>query len=192
VPLVKKGKIIILSGPSGSGKTTLYKKLLASPRLKGRLVKSISVTTRDPRPGEKHGRDYFFVSQKMFQHKIKAKHFLENENVFGNYYGTPRKNIDYILRKGKNVLLCIDVKGAKTVTRQIKGAATVFIKTPSLSILKKRLFGRGSEKKDDLNRRLKVAVDELKEAVNYQYVIVNDDLSSACRELEDLILSIII
>src|SRR5881392_3567491 len=106
-----KGKIIIISGPSGSGKTTLHKMLLESTKLKEKLVKSISVTTRPMRGGEKEGRDYIFVSVLKFQYKIKAGHFLEWQKVFDNYYGTPKKNVRDLLKAGKNVLLCIDVKG---------------------------------------------------------------------------------
>lgn len=161
------------------------------PHLKGRLTKSISVTTRSMRPGEKHGRDYIFVSPKMFEYKIKAGHFLEHENVFGNYYGTPKKSVQDILKKGKNVLLCIDVKGAKSVTWQVKDAVKIFIKTPSLAILKKRLTARGSENKQDLRRRLNVAVHELKEAKHYHHVVVNDDLAKTCQELDKLIFQLI-
>ena len=102
---MKKGKIIIISGPSGSGKTTLYKKLLANRKLKKEIVKAVSVTTRAKRPGENHRRDYFFVSSKMFQYKKRNGHFLETENVFDNYYGTPKKNVQDILKTGKNMLL---------------------------------------------------------------------------------------
>ena len=114
----KTGKIIVVSGPSASGKTTLYKKLLADPRFHKKLAKVVSVTTREKRSGEKHGRDYSFVSEKMFLYKKRSGHFLETEKVFDNYYGTPAKNVRDILKKGKNVLLCIDVKGARTIRRK--------------------------------------------------------------------------
>jgi len=148
-----KGKIIIISGPSGSGKTTLYKKLLASKKLKGRLVRSVSTTTRPKRKGERRGRDYLFVSLKMFLYKKRCGHFLESEVVFGNHYGTPKKNVQDLLRAGKNVLLCIDVKGAKTVCRKLPGVITIFIKTTSLAVLAIRLKGRGSEQKSAVAER---------------------------------------
>ena len=184
-----KGKIIIISGPSGSGKTTLYKKLLASKKFKGRLAKSVSITTRPKRKGEKHGRDYMFVSLKMFAHKKRSGHFLESEQVFGNRYGTPSKNVRDLLRAGKNVLLCIDVKGAKSVRRKFPSAVTVFIKTISLAVLAARLKGRGSEQKNVVAQRLKTAKEELREAKKYKYVVINDALRIAYGKLEAIIAS---
>ncbi|MFA5261919.1 MAG: guanylate kinase [Candidatus Omnitrophota bacterium] len=185
---MKKGKIIILSGPSGSGKTTLYQKLLTRRTIKNKLIKTPSVTTRPRRDGEKHGRDYFFVSKKMFLHKKRLGQFLESEKVFGNYYGTPNKNVRDLLLRGKNVLLCIDVKGAKTVRRKFPRATTVFIKTPSLKTLETRLKKRGSEQKNVLRERLRTARVELKEAKTYDHVVVNDTLRKACQRLEAIIL----
>ncbi len=184
---MKKGKIIIISGPSGSGKTTLYKKLLA--KYKDRLVRSVSVTTRPKRFGEKHGRDYFFVSPNMFEHKRKSGHFLEWEKVFDNFYGTPKKHVRDILINGKNVLLCIDVKGAKAVLGRIPRAVRIFVKTPSLAILEKRLKGRGSETKGVVKMRLDTARKELKEAKNYDHIIVNDHLTHAFKQLKEVVSS---
>lgn len=184
---MKKGQIVIISGPSGSGKTTLYKKILRSRKLKNRLVKSISVTTRPKRAGEKHGRDYFFVSPRMFLHKKRKGHFLESEKVFDNYYGTPKKKVLDLLRAGKNVLLCIDVKGAETVRREFPKAATIFIRTASMTVLAKRLKGRGSEKNEIMRRRLETARNELKKAKKYDRVILNDNLKDAYERLEAVI-----
>jgi guanylate kinase len=184
---MKQGKIIIISGPSGSGKTTLYRELLANRKIKKEIVKTLSVTTRPKRPGEKHGRDYFFVSQKMFQYKKRNGHFLETEKVFDNYYGTPKKTVQDILKTGKNVLLCIDVKGARTVRRKFPKAVAVFIKTSSLKVLASRLKGRGSEKKDIMRIRLRTAQAELKEIKNYDHVIINDNLRTAYARLEAII-----
>ena len=184
---LKKGKIIILSGPSGSGKTTLYKRLLASRDFKKCLAKSISVTTRPMRPGEKHGRDYFFVSPKMFLAKKEAGHFLESQKVFDNYYGTPNKQVRDLLKKGKNVLLCIDVKGARIVCQKYPDAVRIFVKTPSLKILKRRLEARRSEHKDNVALRLKRVREELNEAKDYDYTIINDDLSHADKKLKAII-----
>lgn len=180
----KKGKIFILSGPSGSGKTTLYKKLLAK---NPKLVKSISCTTRLKRPGEKHGRDYFFISQEMFLYKKKSGHFLESEKVFNNYYGTPKKYVLDLLRFGKNVLLCIDVEGAKVVCRKFPEAITVFVKTPSFEILKKRLQKRGSEDPKTVALRLQRAQKELREAKHYKHVIVNDRLNISLGKLNKIV-----
>ena len=186
---MKKGRIVILSGPSGSGKTTLYKKLLLSKDLKGKLVRSVSMTTRPKRKGEREGLDYFFVSEKKFLYKKKAEHFLESEKVFRFYYGTPHKKVRDLLKKGKHVLLCIDVKGARSVWKKHPDALKVFIKTPSLAILKKRLAFRATERKADFELRLKIARRELTEAKNYDYVIVNDSLQIAYKKLKQVVLS---
>ncbi len=180
------GKIFIISGPSGSGKTTLYQKLLADRDLKGRIVKTISVTTRPMRAGEKNGRDYFFVSLKMFLYKRKANHFLESQKVFDNYYGTPQKQVYDLLNAGENVLLCIDVGGARIVCQKFPEAVRIFIKTSSLEALEKRLECRGSEDRWGIRQRLKTARQELKEAKCYRYVVVNDDLSNAYQELKQI------
>ncbi|MCR4336638.1 MAG: guanylate kinase [Candidatus Omnitrophica bacterium] len=185
----KKGKVVILSGPSGAGKTTLHDKLLNSPRLKGRLIKSISVTTRPQRAGERHGREYFFVTPKMFLHKRCANHFLESEKVFDHYYGTPRKQVEDSLRLGKSVLLCIDVKGAEDAARCYPDAIKIFIKPPSLEELKKRLQNRGTETSGGMQLRLKIANQELQEAKNYDHVIVNDSLPQAYQKLEEIVFS---
>jgi len=182
-----KGKIIIISGPSGSGKTTLHKKLLASKKLRAKLVKSISATTRPRRSGEKNGRDYLFLTQKQFLDKIRKGYFLEWQKVFEQYYGTPRNYVEKLLKKDKNVLLCIDVKGATVVRRACPEAVTIFIKAPSLPVLKKRLMARGSESTEDLRLRLKTARQELLEAKKYKYVIVNDDLKRSLKELESVV-----
>ena len=184
-----KGRIVIISGPSGSGKTTLYKMLLESPLLKGKLVKSISATTRTSREGEKHGREYLFISIKMFQHKIKAGHFLEWQKVFDNYYGTPQRVVKDLLSQGKHVLLCIDVQGAKVVRKYFPDALTVFIKTRSLSVLKKRLESRGQDDPESRELRLKIARSELKEAKHYDFKIINDRLDVAYRELEEFVVN---
>lgn len=186
---MRKGKIIIISGPSGSGKTTLYKKLLASGRLRDKIGKTISVTTRPMRPGERSGRDYFFVSRKMFAHKKLAGHFLESERVFGNYYGTPQKQVRDFLSAGKHVLLCIDVKGAMTVCRKFPSAVKIFIKTSSLAVLKQRLLKRGSEGQSAMDVRLETARRELAEAARYDYVLINDSLSETAQKLNQIVLS---
>ena len=184
---MRKGKIIIISGPSGSGKTTLHKKLLASKKLKAKLVKSISATTRPRRSNEKNGRDYLFLTPKQFSDKIQRGYFLEWQKVFDHYYGTPRNYVEQLLKKGKNVLLCIDVKGAAVIRRASPEAAAIFIKAPALAILKKRLLARGSESKEDLRLRLKTARQELLEAKRYKYVIVNDNLERSLKELVSVV-----
>ncbi|MGE0267807.1 MAG: guanylate kinase [Candidatus Omnitrophota bacterium] len=179
-----KGKIIILSGPSGAGKTTLYKDLLKKNK---NLVKSVSATTRPMRTGEVHKRDYFFISFKMFAYKLKAGHFLEYENFFGNYYGTPHKAVRNLVSLGKNVLLCIDVNGAKNVVKKYPNAIKIFIMTPTIEDLKQRLLKRGSEDLRTIENRLKRVKQELNEVKNYEFVIVNDNLSQAKSKLNKII-----
>ena len=183
----KRGRIVIISGPSGSGKTTLHKALLESPTLKGKLVKSISATTRSPRPGEKSRRDYIFLKKEDFASKIKTGYFLEWQQVFENYYGTPKEHVLRLLEKGKHVLLCIDVKGAKVIAREFPDALKIFIKTPTIKILKERLRQRASETHESLGLRLKVAREELKEAKHYDEVVINGRLGKACARLEQIV-----
>jgi len=180
-------KIVIISGPSGCGKTTLHKALLESPVLKGRLVKSISATTRKKRPGERSGKDYLFLSSRVFQDRIKKGYFLEWEKVFDQFYGTPKKEALSLLKKGINVLLCIDVKGAKTVSDEFPTALKIFIKAPSMKVLEARLRARGSESKESLALRLKIARSEVKEAKAYDHVIINADLKKALEKLQQVV-----
>ena len=182
-----KARIVIISGPSGCGKTTLHKALLVSPLLKGRVVKSISATTRNKRPGEKPGKDYLFLSRKIFEDRIKKGYFLEWEKVFEHYYGTPKKQVLNLLKKRINVLLCIDVKGARAVAREFPEALKVFIKAPSMKILAARLKTRGSESKESLDLRLRVARKELKEAKKYDHVVINADLNKALENLQQIV-----
>lgn len=184
---MNKGRIVIISGPSGSGKTTLCTKVLNSPRFRGKLVKSISATTRPKRDGEVSGRDYLFMGKEEFEAHIKTHGFLEYENVFGNYYGTPRRNVEDLLAKGQNVLLAIDVKGAKTVEKFYPDALKIFINTPSAEVLRERLAERGSETVKDLATRLKTAEEEVAQSRHYQYIVINDKLESAYQELEDIL-----
>ncbi len=185
------GKIIVLSGPSGSGKTTLHKALLETEAFKGQLVKTISVTTRPPRPGERQGKDYFFLTQKIFARRIAKGYFLEWEKVFDHYYGTPKRQVENLLRKGKHVLLCIDVKGAADISQQFPQAIKIFIKPPSMKELKKRLQKRASETHESLGRRLAVAKEELKKAKEYDYIIHNSSLERAKKDLENLVARLI-
>ncbi|MBI3601798.1 MAG: guanylate kinase [Candidatus Omnitrophica bacterium] len=188
----RTGRIVILSGPSGSGKTTLHKALLESPKLKGKLVKSISATTRARRLGEKDGRDYLFLDEKTFARRIMRGYFLEWEKVFDHYYGTPGRQVLNLLKKGKHVLLCIDVKGAAETSQQFPQAIKIFIKPPSMKELQKRLQRRASENHDSLKIRLEVAKEELKKAKDYDHVIINGSLEKAKVDLQDLVARLIL
>ena len=182
-----QGNIVIISGPSGSGKTTLHKALLDSPKLKGNLVKSISATTRERRPGERRGRDYLFLTPAMFESRIAKGYFLEWEKVFDNYYGTPKRRAVNLLKRGKHVLLCIDVKGAAHVRREFPKAVSIFIKAPSMKVLQHRLRQRASESPEDLALRFNIAKQELKESRRYDHVVVNSRLEKAARDLEGIV-----
>ena len=182
-----KGRVVIISGPSGCGKTTLHKALLASPLLKGKLVKSISATTRPKRPTERAGHDYLFFSTKTFEERIKKGYFLEWEKFFDRYYGTPQRQVLNLLKKGVHVLLCIDVKGARTVAQKFPQALKIFIKAPSMKILETRLKARASEDQKSLGLRLKRAGQELKEAKYYDHIVVNADLKEAVKRLRGIV-----
>lgn len=182
-----KGKIIILSGPSGSGKTTIYNELLKDKRLTRAIEKTVSVTTRHQRPGEKEGVDYYFISLKMFQYKIRSGQLFEYQKVFDNYYGTLKKSVREILSKGKNVLLSIDVKGAEVVCGFHPEAVRIFIKTTTWAELKQRLKNRNTESKDVVALRLKTAKDELQKAKEYDYIVVNDQLNKAVKDVSEIV-----
>ncbi|NQS99764.1 MAG: guanylate kinase [Candidatus Omnitrophica bacterium] len=184
----KKGKLFVISAPSGSGKTTLCQKLVRSfSGKKRRLIRSVSATTRKARPGERGGRDYFFISRAEFIKKRKARHFLEWASVLGNLYGTPREFVEWHTGCGDDVLLSIDVQGARKIRRTIKGAIFIFITPPSFGELRARLTQRSTEGKREINRRLTLARQELKVTREYHYVVVNDKIKSALRELKQII-----
>ncbi len=183
----KPGRVIILSGPSGAGKTTLHDLLLKSPLFVGRIIRSISATTRAPRGVERHGREYFFLTRKMFEYKIRSGQFLEWMKVFDNYYGTPMKNVRESCRQGQHVLLCIDVKGARVVKKKVPDAIMIFVKTATLDELRRRLEKRGTDSAQSVALRLKIAREELRQESKYDHVIVNDDLSRAFQKLMSLL-----
>jgi guanylate kinase len=183
----RQGRVIILSGPSGAGKTTLHDRLLQDPMFSGCLIRSVSATTRKPRGQERHGREYLFFTRKMFEYKIRTGQFLEWMKVFDNYYGTPMKNVAAARKKGQHVLLCIDVRGAFLVRKKVPQALMIFVKTPSLKELCRRLRARGTDTKESITLRLKTAREELKEAARYRYVIVNDKPDLAYKRLQEIL-----
>lgn len=182
----KRARLFVISAPSGSGKTTLCKKLLGD---KLGLGHSVSVTTRPPRKGEKPGADYRFVSKKIFEELIKKREFLEYEENFGYLYGTPGKAIEKNIRKGKSVLLSIDVKGAMRVRKAYpKDSVLIFILPPSVKALKERLISRMSDDEEEIARRLKLARREMAYKDKYDYCIINDRLNSAYKKLKEIIM----
>ncbi|MDP6448039.1 MAG: guanylate kinase [Pirellulaceae bacterium] len=183
---LESGKLIIISGPSGSGKSTVVDQLLATDLP---LEKSVSVTTRDPRPGETHNVDYIFMSREEFQEQRDAGNFLECMDVFGreNWYGTLRAPVATSLSQGKWVVLEIDVRGAIAVMEQEPTAITIFIQAPSLEELETRLRDRGTESEAAIQRRLEVARQELAQMDRYRHQIVNVAINQAVREICDIL-----
>ena len=180
----------IVSGPSGSGKTTLCEALLKDPALKKKIVKSVSYTTRPLRPGEREGRDYVHVSGRKFRELLARGEFLEHEKIFGSYYGTPRKAVREAAKAGKDLLLCVDVKGAATVRRFFKKeSASIFVLPPHLGVLSERLQKRSTESKKDIAKRLRRVKIELSHRKDYDYVVVNDDLKEALKKLKSIVIA---
>lgn len=179
---LESGAILILSGPSGCGKSTLLKELYKSI---DKYYFSISTTTRAPRVGEKEGLDYFFVTKEQFEEGIKNGEFLEYAEVHGNYYGTSLKPILNALGENKLVIFDIDVQGQDIVKKSelSKYVTSVFITTPSLEVLKTRLYSRATDNNDVIEKRIKNAVIEVESINKYDYIIINDDLQKASREL---------
>ncbi|AEX85946.1 guanylate kinase [Marinitoga sp. 1135] len=176
-----KGILYVVSGPSGVGKSSIIKE--AMKRLKG-FTFSISYTTRKPRPGEVNGKDYFFVDEKTFDEMVKNNEFLEYAEVHGHKYGTSKSFIKEKINEGFSIVLDIDVQGALNVVKQMrKETVLIFIAPPSYSELKKRLLNRGTEKMEDLKRRLEDAKWELSKINEFDYLIVNEDLNESINQL---------
>jgi len=186
--------LVVLSAPSGAGKTTLATALLGK---RSNLVRSVSCTTRKPRGSEADGTDYYFVSDTQFEARMAAGDFLEHAEVHGNRYGTLRKTVEDALRKNLSLLLVIDVQGAAQVrdhARKMKpqdvirqGLVDIFVKPPSLEVLQERLEKRGEDSAETIEKRLKNAMEEMGRAKDFKYVIVNENLSEAVRELERIL-----
>ncbi len=179
-------KLVIITAPSGAGKTSITKYLLQKfPQ----LVFSVSAATRQPRKTEQNGVDYYFISAKEFQQKIKDNAFVEWEMVYeGKYYGTLKTELERIWKDGKTPVLDIDVKGAMHVQQKFgQNVLSVFIEPPSIQELKKRLENRGTETLETVQTRLDKAVYEISFRDNFTHVIINDDLQKACSETEQVI-----
>jgi guanylate kinase len=181
-----KGKLIIISAPSGSGKTTIVQYLLS----RGLPVEfSVSASSRKPRPGEKHGRDYYFISKVQFQQKIKNDEFLEYEEVYkGIWYGTLKSEVDKITMKGKNVIFDVDVQGGLNIKKAYgEDALSIFISPPSLEALKTRLINRSTETPEKIAVRVAKAEKELQYADKFDVIVVNDILEEAFQETKKII-----
>ena len=182
--MADRGKLIILSGPSGVGKSTVVAKTM---ELRDDLCFSVSVTTRPPRPGEVDGKDYFFISSEQFDRMVENNELLEHASYVQNSYGTPRSFVEDRLEEGFNVILDIEVQGARQVSEKVPDAVSVFVLPPSMQVLEQRLYARGTETEQTIAARLTRARQEIQEADFYQYMIVNDIIDNAAAELNAVI-----
>jgi len=176
----ERGRLFIISAPSGAGKGTVIRRLL---ELCPELSYSVSVTTRAPRDGETEGVSYFFVTHERFREMIEQGDFLEYAEYVGEFYGTPKLPIYESIDSGRDILLEIEVQGAKQIMAIDPGAVTMFIIPPSIEELERRLRGRRTESEEKLAARLKRACQELEEKVHYRHIVVNDDVSRAAMEI---------
>jgi guanylate kinase len=175
---------IVLSAPSGAGKTTLARKLVGRNH---NLKISVSATTRPKRPREKEGIDYYFLSEEEFGHNLAENNFLEHETVHGFQYGTLRPVLEKMVRKGKQVLFDIDVKGALSIKKLYPDSVLIFIKPPSLAELRRRLKARRSDSTQAIKIRLSRIRYEYRQAEKFDHIVINDDLDRAVQEIESII-----
>ena len=180
------GLIFVLSAPSGTGKTTLVKGIME--QLPG-LQFSVSFTTRLPRPNEKEGEDYHFVSHSVFQKMLERNEFLEWAEVLGNRYGTPRPDLKKLRSGGMDLILDIDTQGAKLVLKEADQPILIYLLPPSLKILRERLMKRGFDSLERVKFRLSNARKDMEEASGYHYVIVNDRMEDAIEKLKSIIIA---
>ena len=181
----QRGLLIVLSGPSGVGKGTVRKELFSQPNTNYEY--SISMTTRNPREGEVDGVDYFFKSRAEFEMLIEQGGLLEHAEFVGNYYGTPLAYVNETLDAGRDVFLEIEVQGAKQIREKAPDALFIFLAPPSLSELKSRLVGRGTETAEVIAKRIATAEEELEMMSLYDYVVENDEVANACDKINAII-----
>jgi guanylate kinase len=181
------GNLFIISAPSGAGKTSLVSALL---NVNHQIALSISYTTRAPRPGEVDGKDYHFVSREQFLQMAQRGDFLESAEVYGNLYGTSQSWIEKQLASGRDILLEIDWQGAAQVRKLMPNAVSIFILPPSLAALESRLNGRGQDSAEVIARRLHAAQEDVSHVAEFDYVIINDKLDEALRQLDAVITAV--
>ena len=178
----KKGRLYVISGPSGTGKGTICAEILKDINNEF----SVSMTTREAREGETHGKEYYFVSHGEFLDNIEKGNFLEYATVFDNYYGTPKDMVLKRLEKGRNIILDIDVQGGLNVKAAMPDAVLIFLLPPSLAALRERLEKRGTETPDKIEKRLSKAVNEIRFIGEYDYYVVNDIREEAVQEVRSI------
>lgn len=181
---MSKGKLIVISGPSGAGKGTVAGKLM---ELRKDLCFSVSVTTRQPRPGEVDGREYFFIDNDAFDRMVENGELLEHARYVSNSYGTPKNYVTDKINEGTNVLLDIEVQGARQVNAMMPEAIMIFLVPPSIEELRRRLEHRGTESEDTICERIRRALQEYSEADFYDYLVVNDDADAAASQISAII-----
>lgn len=182
----RKGILIIISGFSGAGKGTLVKRLVEKY---DSYSLSISATTREPRPGEVNGREYFFISKEQFESKIAENGLIEYASYCDNYYGTPREYVERQLEDGKDVILEIEIQGAHKVKKQYPDALTLFVMTPDAEELRYRLESRGTESAEVIEKRMQRAAEEALGIKEYEYIVVNDKLETCVDEIHRIIMA---
>lgn len=185
-PAGPRGLLFIVSAPSGTGKTTLVERLV---HLLPNLCMSRSYTSRVARPGERDGVDYNFIARARFDEMVREDAFLEFADVFGNCYGTAAADTEALLAEGKDVMLVIDVQGAKQVRTRGIETVGIFVLPPSATVLEQRLRGRSKDTEDQIRTRLEVACREVDEFASYEYVVVNDELETAVDRLRSIVLA---
>ncbi len=177
---MSKGLLLVVSAPSAGGKGTILKEMFQQDE---QLRLSVSATTRQPRPGEKHGEHYYFISEEEFQNLVNSGNMLEYAAYVGNSYGTPREPVEKWLAEGLDVVLEIDVQGGAQVKKLMPDCVSVFIVPPSMTVLEKRLRDRGTEDESTVRKRLETARQELSHAEDYDYIVVNDRLEDAVEDM---------
>ena len=181
----KKGILFVVSAPSGAGKTTLVRKVISEL---GGVHLSVSYTTRAPRPGEQEGVDYCFISHEAFNDMKRAGAFIEWAQVHGDLYGTPRANLEK-LQQGDDLVLEIDTQGAKKIRKEFNDGVLIFIQPPSLEVLQERLRSRGGDSEEAIQARLRNAQKELDQMAWYDYIVVNDEIEEATRQVASIIIA---
>ncbi len=182
---MSKGRLIIVSGPSGSGKDTVLNEVF---KMHPEVRFSISNVTRAMREGEVANGKYHFITREQFEAALENGEILEHNVYLGNYYGTPKKPVDDAIKDGAEIVLEIDINGARTVKKKCPEAVSVFIMPPSFEVLRARLSGRGTESDEQINGRLSIALGEIAAADEYDYIVVNDRLETAVDEMISIIL----